>query len=134
MPEEYHPSDDLYRSLNVNYEDVSSSSFYQQSTTATNINTPSGIPSNENEHNKFYVKSEQDQPLQLSVSQEIGSKIGYRCNDLYHETNTTPLYANQNSQNSYSGYHAHSYDSHSTHSHSHDGSSVSYSTQQTNIK
>lgn len=138
VPEEYHPSDDLYRSLNVNYEDVSTSSFYAHPTTSVMDSTASVAASANNVDQKFYVKLEQEQPLQLSVNQNLGGQKGaYRSgSNLYQESNTSSLYTNQSNVNSYPAYQTPNYHQQSTqsshHSSAQDNAIVNYSHQLSN--
>lgn len=128
VPEEYHPSDDLYRSLNVNYDDVAQSAFYQQTTNAAINSSPSMTVSN-NDDQKFYLKSEPDQPLPLSVSQDVSSKGGYR-NNMYHDSSVNSVY-NQNNTN-YIPYSSQNYHQ-PAQPHHQDGVVVNYS-HQSNVK
>ncbi|XP_065214313.1 protein WBSCR14 homolog isoform X2 [Planococcus citri] len=121
VPEEYHPSDDLYRSLNVNYDDVSQSSFYQQATNATMNSSSTGMTTatSNNADQKFYLKSDPDQPLQLSIQHDVNSKVGYRNNAMYHEPNVNNSVYNQNNNNAnyipYSSQNYHQSAQHQTH-------------------
>lgn len=136
VPEEYHPSDDFYRSLNTNYEEVSAPSYFSQPASSVMNTTSSVAVSTNDENQKMYIKLEQEQPLQLSVTQELNQKGTYRNgNNLYHqEPNTPPVYT-QNNITSYSAYPTQNYSqqsNQSSHHSAHNSMVVNYTHQMNN--